>query len=262
MSDSSRWLTKFWYTFWFFLKSYTAYFWSDGLYYLSNVISLVLVVWVWTLNSRADGSEIVNFILIGNLYFSLTSYSYKWVIYRDILQGNLSSKLVRPTNIWLYYLAGTLAAGSRIVLVNTVSLVGVAILFRQYLVWNWGWQWLWIIPFLLTSFLIKFSLDALTGVSAFWLTNAEGPIQIYEVTHTFLAGGVIPFGVLGTGYAWLQFQPLAFTLLHPVKVILGEYSWQESLLFFIGSLFWGLLLWWLLVQIFKWGLKRYEGVGM
>ncbi len=232
------------------------------MYYLSNVIALVLVIGVWSLSGRVDGGQIVNFILIGNLYFSLSSISYKWVIFRDISTGGLSSKLIRPTGIWPFYFAGATASGLRIILVNTVSLGFISVIFRDFLNWNWGWQWLWIMPFFLTTYAIKFCLDALIGLSSFWLTSAEGPIQIYEVSHTFLAGGVIPFLILGSNYRWLEYQPLAYTLLHPIRAIIGESNFRQSAFAWLLSLIWAIGLVYIVKLVFRLGLRRYESVNM
>jgi ABC-type uncharacterized transport system permease subunit len=120
---------KWCYLFLFYLKSLTTYFWTDLFWYSSQIIQLFLVVFVWQISNRADNQAIIQYILMANIFYTLSSNHIYWIVGNRIYEGKITSELISPTTLFSHYFFGKSIGYA----VKNIVSIGIAIL--PILIW-------------------------------------------------------------------------------------------------------------------------------
>ena len=255
LGDNYKWffLIKYW------IKANTAYFWSEVFIGLNRTLTL-LGTCVIFLYLGQNQQPILNYLLLGSIFFAITDPVMAWFVSGDIKYGKITKWLMYPAkyiNI-LFFIA--IANCLYLSLTCLVGLIPVVLLFHQNI--NLSGNFWVFIPFILTSFVIRFSLQILTGFSAFWFIEGTGLTHLMQNAENFLSGSMFPLFILPFYFNWLQFLPFAFTFYHPMQIYLGKYDNFQTFLVFLGGVSWCILLYFLARFVFKMGLKRNESVGL
>jgi ABC-2 type transport system permease protein len=251
---------KWWYILKYEVKRSTTSLFNDSLWFLARIITFFLSIFIWSLSGRKDSSEIISYLIVGNLLLSSLMPMVLWEISNDIYEGKLVTKLLAPTNIKIRYFFESLPNSLKNFCIIFVIILPCLFIFPNSFVFSLSIFWL--IPLVLIAYLIRFFIDMLSALTTFWLTRTYGVNDFHVAILPFLAGSLFPLSLLPIWLYFIEFQPLAFTFYHPMQIYLGKYSTNEIILVFIGGLAWCLVLYFLAKLVFKLGLKRNESVGL
>lgn len=251
---------KWWYLFKYWIKANTTYFWSEVFVSLNRTLTLfgICVIFLYLSENGAEG--FLNYLLLGSIFFSITDPVISWDLSNSIKNGKITKSLLYPIK-YLHYLFFT-AVSNCLYLFTTslVALIPVLLVFHKYL--DLSSNFLVLIPLILISFLIRFSIQAITGFATFWFVEGSGINHLIQNLENFLSGSMFPLFILPFHFTWLQYIPFAFTFYHPMQIYLGKYDLQQTILVFVGGIAWCIVLYFLAKLVFKAGLKRNESVGL
>ncbi len=234
------------------------------LWALAGVLPLILLG-VWKEAGSSGGfplssEEFARYFLMAYLVRQLTVVWVVWEFERDVVEGRLSFRLLRPLDPFWEHLAAHLA--ERVARLPFVLLLtGVFFLLfpearflpdPQDLLLGLGLTGL--------AFLLRYLMQYATAMLTFWSERASSVEEVFFLLYLFLSGTLAPLEVfpeavrelaLLTPFPYLVYLPAAF--LAGQKVSLFPGLWVMLLW---GGVFLGLwrLLWHL-------GLRRYSGHG-
>jgi ABC-2 type transport system permease protein len=238
-------------------KAGIAYLWSDFFWYLSNSFTLIIFLFVWKISNRSDSNEVISYILMGNIFFTLAFNNISWGLAQRIFDGKITNILLVPTSILGYFFAISLGYAFKMMISILFSLLPIFLIFHQNLNFTGNF---WIFLFLPIAFLIRYFLSFIIGLSSFWIKNSFGLINLYENVLPVFAGSLIPLSLFPVPY--LDKTPPAYLFYHPMQIYLGKYSPLEIFYVFVGGIFWCFILYFLAKLLFRLGLKRNESVGL
>jgi ABC-2 type transport system permease protein len=212
--------------------------------------------------SFLETKDFAVYFVVSNIFFKLCSmvWDIAWDIKTDIMNGQMTTKLMRPSNVIGQYFIVTIGANMYSIIVNALILLAIIPTLNVQI----PLDTVLIFPSLamfVIGFLIFLSVDILLGSLAFWLKQIAPLIETRSVLFPFLAGALVllPTNKFTLFFAYL---PLSFGVYHPTQIYLGKYSQSEILQTFAGGVLWCLILWILARLIFKAGLKKNEAVGL
>ena len=170
---------------------------SDALTYVWLTQGLIMVVYIWGWNELA----------------------------LRIVSGDVAIDLSRPIDFQGYWLAGDLGRALFHAIFRGIPpvLVG-AILFPLHVPAD-PRRWLVFTVSVVLATVLSFSLRFIVNLTAFWLLDYRGILNVTTLTWTFLAGLLIPLNFLPAGpRGVLLALPFAGLLQIPVDVFLGKHQ--------------------------------------
>jgi len=239
--------------------------------YVNWIIRFFVLAYLWTSIFAAKEGDIAGFSLSDTLtYFlilqvitSLTFSRAGFMISNQIQSGELSSKLILPVNYIYLQIARDFGQNFFFFISHIVIYGGIALIFKDSLTLDFNWLFVLLsLPVMFFSYLIAFSMIALIGMLAFWLSTAKRLIFVYFAIHTLLSGFLIPIAFFPQGLQnILKWTPFPYNYSYIAELIQSK-TWTESLSFgltmtFVYSI--GLMI--LLHFVFYLGLRKYEAVG-
>ncbi len=249
---------KWVYLFLFNLKSLTTYFWTDLFWYSSQVINLFVVVFLWQISNRVDNQEVIQYVLMANIFFTLSSNQTYWLISNRIYEGKITNELISPTSVFNHYFWGKSIGYA----VKNIFSIGIATL--PLMIWfrgNLNFQGNFIIILMLPiAFSIKYFLNMSIGFVGFWVKENFGTMNLYENILPLISGALVPLSIINIPI--LQELPTSYLLHHPMQIYLGKYDNIQIAQTFTGGIVWCFALWILARLIFRAGLKKNEAVGL
>lgn len=251
---------KWWYNFIYTFKSFTYYLVPTFFWVLSEMTTLLIGIMIWSFSNRTDSNEILQYVIIGNAFFALSSSDVAWHVSDKIYSGKLVNNLMYPSNLFLQFLSRSLANTAIQAFATITILIPVFLIYAHILSLRVEFFWLTLLVF--SSFCLRFLINIIVGSLTFWTTNSYGTIQFYYVIFPLLAGNLIPLNFLPNSFNFLQLLPTAFTFYHPMQIYLGKYTNLEIFYVFLGGLTWSIILYFLAKLVFKMGLKKNESVGL
>jgi ABC-2 type transport system permease protein len=224
--------------------------------FLPLLVSLIIY------GSFLEAKDFAAYFIISNIFFKLCSvvWDIAWDIKTDVMNGQITTKLMRPSNTIGQYFVITIGANMYSIIVNAIILITIIPTLNVQIPYNPNL----ILPSTLMfsiGFFIFFFVDILLGTLAFWLKQIGPLIETRSVLFPFLAGALV---LLPTNKITIFFAnlPLSFGVYHPTQIYLGKYTQTEILQTFVGGVAWCLILWILARFVFKAGLKKNEAVGL
>ena len=247
-------LIKYW------IKANTIYFWSEFFVGLNRTLVLLGTCVIFLYLGQKNEQPILNYLLLGSIFFTITDPIISWFVSSNIKEGKMTRWLTYTVSHIHFLLFTALANCIYLSITSLVSLIPVILLFKQNIDLT-GNFWIFI-PFLFISFIIRFSIQILSGFSSFWFTEGSGANHLALSAENFLSGSMFPLYILPIHFNWLQFLPFAFTFYHPMQIYLGKYNAAKTFWVFAGGIAWCVVLYLLAKFIFKLGIKRNESVGL
>jgi len=245
---------KWWYLMNYGIKSNSAYIIPDILWYLSRIIIVLSMLYLYFVTGQTN---ILTIVLVTNFFATTQGITSVYAINESIFDGSITKLLIVPTNIFSSLFFVRLGVAIRGIIFNFLMFIiamffaGVDIQpFRLLII---------LIPYFFISILIKFFLDSIVGSLAFWMTSAHGAITLYLNTLSVLNGTIIPLTYFP---ALVVVLPTSFTSYHFAQIYLGNYDFLRIFLTIFGSIVWCLLLYFVMVFLFKMGFKKNEATGL
>jgi len=234
-----------------------------------NIILLLTLYFLWTTvfvgPAKLFGftqEQIVAYVLIGNLFYSLIFVHSDNDIANAIASGGLSLFLVRPINYLFYWFVRRVA--SRLMhLLMTVLETGIFILLvRPDLQFPTAPNLLLaLVSVVLATALFTF-LDFSAGTLAFWTLRAYGPRFALRMLMDFTSGRMFPLSILPqTLFTVLNVLPFSFLIFFPLNLYQGRLDSLSVLCGFGLQITWIGLSFLLMRELWQQGLRRYEAVG-
>jgi ABC-2 type transport system permease protein len=201
--------------------------------------------------------------LVTLLSVAITPHPEYWVS-QEIRDGKITPFIVRPIGFWGYLLA---REGSDQVIKTAMALPAFALVawaFARFIAWpslSIAQALLFVVS-TMGAFLLLMQIKYLLGLSAFWLAEVGGLLEIWNILLAVFAGRLLPLDLLpawmrATG-AWLPFHLLYD---FPMRVLLGRIEAREVALNIGLQLMWALALGVLVRQSWRRGLLAYEAYG-
>jgi len=197
--------------------------------------------------------------IIGIFVFSSSTNS----VGEEINDGNLSNFLLKPINYFSYWLTQDL--GDKIVNLafTIIELLILFLLLRPPIFLQKD-----LVTILLTVFagliaaITYFFINMLMGFIAFWNPEIWAPRFIFFVLLGFFAGQYFPLDILPKPvFEFFQLLPFAYLLYFPVKVYLGQLVFGQVVQGFAVGIGWSIVIFFIMIFVWKRGLRSYSAQG-
>lgn len=209
-------------------------------------------------------SDIVTYYLVSTLVWTASSSHISRLIRDDIMRGLLSEFQIKPINY--LFLRPLRELSYKILLLIIVVPVGILFyfLFPEYLLLpTAAITWFLFFISLFLGYLFSTLVQMIIGFGAFWLGETNTGEQLDYIVSQLFAGRLAPLsflpGLLGQAAMIL---PYRFVVYVPTQIYLGKVSFAELQHEYIQMVIWILVLLFLVLLLWKRGLKNYEGVGI
>lgn len=252
--------------------------WDEALTYRLNFtvwrlrvfLSLISTYFLW-LTLLPKGSTIADYnqatmltyILGGSILYSVVMSTRVASVADDIIQGNLSNYLLRPVHYIFYYFSRDIGDKGMNIFFSFIEITIVFLLLRPpFLVQT---NIFYLIPFIfsiLFAICINFFLNMILSFIGFFSSEAWAPRFIFYILLTFFAGTIFPLDIFPTPiYIFLKLLPFSYLLYSPLKIYLGQLSLQDIFINLFMSILWTFLLYLLVNNLWKKGLRLYSAEG-
>ena len=242
---------------------------SAVLWLVGMILEPVIYLVIWSTVAKSSGGEVDGYT-IGNFaaYFIVlllvNHLTDNWVYYEfqeRVRQGLLSPLLLRPVHPIHADIAQNLA-NKVLMLVVMLPTAGVLALVFHPMAHITPLTLLAFFPALALAIAIRFLVEWMLGLAAFWTTQMGAVIQMYYVALFFLSGQMGPIALYPAPVQTLALLlPFHWMLAFPVEMLLGRLTLQQIVLGFGAQGIWLGLSIGLLIVIWRSGLRRYTAVG-
>jgi ABC-type uncharacterized transport system permease subunit len=248
----------------FYYKSGNQHFLDEALQASSNAFMLLAAMVIFQFSGTLT-NQIITYILLGNLLYTLTNPRIDWLLGNIIKDKKLLNYLLPPTSIFTHFIAFGMANSWFGFLISCISIIPISLFFAGNITLS-GTSLINLILFILIAifgFLFRMAWQLLIAFSTFLTKDVGGSVAVSINLELFLAGTLFPLSVLSTvlnnllpnNFTFLvdllYLQPLAFVVYHPMQIILGNYNLELSLLILLGILFWTVFFWLITILTLK-----------
>jgi len=182
---------------------------------------------------------------------------------RDIQLGRLSNFLLKPVSYLKYMAVLSLGRVSLALFSGVLLQVVVIIAPHRILVKPDFINLLVIIPMIVVGYFVQLFLAVLTDFIAFWTTEINGIFRFIAVLTRFLSGTLFPISLLPMIMVKINSAfPFVYTFFVSTQLYLGKMSTLEGLLGLGIEIIWLFVLYGIIKIVWRFGLKKYESVGI
>jgi len=236
---------------------------------ISQVLEPVIYLIVWTSVTQASGgkvggytrSDFAAYFLVLMLVNHLT---YTWIMYEydyRVRQGSLSASLLRPIHPIHSDIADNLS--SKIVSTPGLLLVSIvlAVIFRPT-IHILPWATIAAVPAIVLAFLVRFLIEWMLALVAFWTTRVNAINQMYFVVLLFLSGQIAPLSLYPRVVQVVaSVLPFRWMVSFPVELILGNLTPHQALIGFAAQAGWLAAALFCVRATWRAGVRQYSAVG-
>jgi ABC-2 type transport system permease protein len=243
---------------------------ASSLIWMSGAILEPLVFFVvWARVAEARGGSVAGFDARAFAAYYIATFvvnhlTFSWIMHVfqfRVQQGALSFELLRPVHPIHNDIAENLAYKILMSLVVLPAVIGMWIGFAPRFSWQ-PWSLACLLPALLFSYALRFVLEWILGLAAFWATRVMALNQIYFALSGFLAGKWAPLAVFP---GWLQDAaaalPFYYCIAFPVELALGQLTLEQILRGFATQLAWLALVFAAITLLWGRAVRRFTAVG-
>jgi ABC-2 type transport system permease protein len=251
---------KWWYLGIFTLKQNFNYIWNEIFTSVYRFVGLIGIITIGTY--QRENADLINYILIGSVFYAATESFLSWQIGEEIKMGKITKMLLYPTDIFTNYIVQGFFRCFYVGISYIPWLLILFIVYKPNLGLNISNIWIFPLMFLF-SYMIRLYFDLITAFGTFWFIEFIGLSYLSYNLTAILSGSLFPLDYLKDSILKiLVFNPFAFTFYHPMQIYLGKYDINQTIIVFAGGLIWSIILYFLAKWVFKLGLKRNEAVGL
>ncbi len=240
-----------------------------AIWLIYNILEPIIYLVVWSTVSRSSGGSIGgyaprDFAAYYIILMLVNQTTFTWVMYEfeyRIRQGTFSATLLHPVHPIHTDIAVNLSSK----LVNlpfvVAAAVGLTILFHPAFRLA-PWTIAAFFPALILAFLVRFLVDWIVALAAFWTTRVAAINQIQFMAVLFFSGQIAPLTVLPRPLqAVATILPFRWTVGFPVELVLGRLTPIQVLAGFGIQAAWLLAAATLLKFAWRASLRNYSAVG-
>lgn len=208
-------------------------------------------------------SFMLTYILGTSLISSIVLSSRIADVGDNINTGNLSNFLIRPINYFCYWFARDLGDKAMNITFSIVELLILFLILKPpvFIQTNIFYLSFFLIS-VITAVFLYFFLNFLVSLIGFWSPEVWGPRFILIIIMSFFAGGFFPLDILPKSiFSFFQILPFSYMLFFPLKIYLGQLSFNQIIIGLFISFFWTFFLYLSVRFVWKKGLKAYSAEG-
>jgi ABC-2 type transport system permease protein len=203
------------------------------------------------------------FVLIIVRAFVLSSRSVD--VAGQIANGEITNLLLKPVNYFYYWLTRDFSSKVLNIIFGVVETVILVLILKPTIfIQTNPFYFLAFIISLVIAMLLFFNLLMLTNFVPFWVPELSWGAQflVIIVVVEFLSGSFFPLDVFPPLiYQFLRFTPFPYLIFIPIKIYLGNFSLSLVLQSLAIGAIWCLILWKIMIRVWKKGLFAYDAVG-
>ncbi len=241
------------------------------IWFLFDLLPPIVMVYLWlaVYEERADVAgysldQMLGYYVGVLILTTLLTSHVEWGIAHDVRQGLLSALLLRPVSPWTHWFMDNLAwKGARGLFLTPSTLILIVALGGYLSLPRLSpLGVVLLIVSLVLAYLLCFTLKAILGMAAFWMTDVMGLIGVWEVLMLVLGGTVLPLELLPLPLQWIAtVLPFKYIFAFPLTLGLGRLEPAEIWSGLVIQIAWlGIAL---LGARLAWrrAIRRYEAVG-
>ena len=236
---------------------------------IGHMVEPLIYLVVWSTVSRAHGGgvggyETADFAAYFIVLMLVNHATYTWIMYEyeyRVRHGSLSFALLRPVHPIHADIADNISS-KVITLPLILAAAGfLALIFRPAF-HTIPWATAAFFPALLLAFLLRFLMEWVLALAAFWTTRVSAINQTYFVLALFLSGQMAPLTLLPRPVQFVAtVLPFRWTTSFPVELLLGRLDWWQALIGLGAQAAWVVLFLFLLRLAWRAGVRVYSAVG-
>lgn len=238
-----------------------------------NILQIVVNFFLWTTIFTSPGSnffgydktKILTYVFLLMIVRSVVLSGRASDVSTDVSEGNLSNYLLKPISYFKYWFVRDIAGKSLNLLFATSEFLILFLILRpEIFIQSNPFYILFFVLSLIVAILIYFNIVFLISSVPFWAPELGWASQflIAVVVVEFLSGAVFPIDILPVGVSnFLMLTPFPYLIFFPLQVYLGKISVMGSLGYFLVSVLWVFILYFVMQKVWRSGLKVYQALG-
>lgn len=230
---------------------------------LSNFVLTAVMFFVWKVlfdtNPIIDDynwTEMKTYLFISFICNSTLTWSSATKISKKIINGDLTTDLIKPVDFMRMTLAETAGAGVPVCLISIILMTIVAIFMKIQMPTN-PLVWLIFAVSLLLSFVINFFISFICSLCCFWTGNFFGITKSKQVIVNFFSGALIPLNmmpqIIRPIASWLPFQGIIFI---PSSIFIQTSTGINAFYLILSQLIWCIILYAVQLLLWKFAIKK------
>jgi ABC-2 type transport system permease protein len=246
-----------------------AYRGASAIWVVTSVIQPIVLIVVWRTVAGPTGEvggytadRFVTYFAIMLLVDHLTFIWLMWEFEWRVRQGAFSPLLLRPIHPIHKDVADTVSY-KLLGLVGIVpAMVIIIIAFDGDVSGITPASVVAFVPALILGAVLRFMIEWVLALSAFWLTKVSALNNLYFSVRTFLSGGFAPLSVLPPVIgAVATFSPFPWSQAFVVDVVMGERTGSDIFVGYAAQVVWIVVALILLRLVWSRAVRRYSAVG-
>lgn len=266
-------MRKYWQIFKISFNQEFAYRFNFLMWRVRNVIQILIIFSFWnTIFSNSsqslfgyDRAKILTYVF-GILILRAVVLSSRAVdVAGEISSGNLTNLLLKPINYFKYWLCRDISSKALNILFSAVEIFLLYLWLKPPLYFQSNL--LILLSFFISLFLavlLFFVILFLVNMVSFFMPENAWAAQFLFIVIIleFFSGGIFPLDILPDFLQRIfSYLPFYYLLFFPLQVYLGKMSYFLVFRGILISLFWLLILSFLLLRVWRLGLKVYNAEG-
>lgn len=252
------------------LIRYMAYRVELVIWLISMILQPVIFLAVWqnaasqvggSLNGFDRGEIATYFILV----MLINHITMAWVMFEweaRVQKGELSYLLLRPHHVVHRDLGENIAFKTATFPVMLLTAIGLIITFNPTFTLH-PRSILAFIPTLLLAYALRFAIDWITALGAFYTTRVDAINVIHFFLLLLFSGQMSPIPMLPPQLqAIAAFLPYRWMVDFPVRLFMGRLTFEEIVWGLIAQVFWIVVLFVIGFVVWRNGLKKFTAVGL
>jgi ABC-2 type transport system permease protein len=238
---------------------------------IRTVVNLLIVYFLWMAILPANKTIfgytqpiMLTYILGTSLLNAIVLASRSGEVGDEINNGDLSNFLLRPVNYFSYWFSKDIGDKAMNICFSIAELTLLFLILKPPFFLQQNILYL-ALTFLSIAFgvVLYFFMNFLIGLSGFWV-NETWPIRfIFMIIFIqFLGGGLFPLDILPKPiFIIFQLLPTSYLVYFPLKIYLGQLSYQQITIGLCISFVWIFLLYTFVQRLWSRGLRVYTAEG-
>lgn len=242
---------------------------ANLIWMMGSVLEPLVFFAVWARVAEARGGSVEGldthaFAAYYIATFVVNHFTFTWIMQTfqiRVQQGTLSFELLRPMHPIHTDVAENLSYKILMLAVVLPTVLGMWLAFAPRFSWV-PWSLACSMPALLLAFALRFLLEWMLGLAAFWTTRVTALNQVYFALNGLLAGRWAPLALFPD---WLRIAsgalPFYYGLAFPVELALGQLTPEQALRGFAAQLAWLALALGAIGLLWGRAVRRFTAVG-
>ncbi len=237
---------------------------------LSQILRPIVYLSIWMAVAQAQGgtiegytaSRFVAYFLAELFITSTTTSAVMWEYEYRVQNGQLSQFLLQPCHPFHADLAEFLASKILVICVVLPIIISLSLVFHVSLRLI-DWSQILFLPVWILALLLRFMLEWMLAMIAFWTTRLTAINTFYFALLLFCSGEITPLVLLPEPLHTIALLlPLRWLVAFPIEVLLGQLSLPLILVGLLWQSLWSICLFSSLQWLWFMAIRKYAAAGI